>query len=291
MADKEKKMMRRRLAGSYLSSVVSIALVLFLVGIAALLAGVAGGVSDYFKENLHVSVILKQDVDEDRAGAYVSGIMEEPCVRDARVITREEGTAQMKEMLGEDFLSVFPSSPIPVSVEVALNAGYVCTDSMEVVRASLDDPAVDEIDWQQSMIEALNTNIGKLTLVLGFFILLLLFISFVLIGNTVRLDVFARRFSIHTMKMVGATRAFIRRPFIGRAVLQGLAASLLGIAGVGAVAALAMKGMPQASAVLTPELLALTAAFLVLLGIVICVISTWFTVNKLVSLKRGQLYY
>ena len=291
MADKEKKMMRRRLAGSYLSSVVSIALVLFLVGIAALLAGVAGGVADYFKENLHISVILKQDVDEVRAGAYESRITALPCVRDARVISREEGSAQMKEMLGEDFLNVFPSSPIPVSVEVALNAEYVCSDSLDVVRAALSDPLVDEIDWQQSMIDALNANIGKLTIVLGFFILLLLFISFVLIGNTVRLDVFARRFSIHTMKMVGATRAFIRRPFIGRAVLQGLAAALLGIAGVAALVVLAMRSIPQASSILTPELLAVTAAGLVLLGVLICVVSTWFVVNKLVSLKRGQLYY
>ena len=284
-------MMKRRLVGSYISSVVSIALVLLLVGAALLLVGAAGSVADYFKESMQVSVILRQDVDEAAAESYRARIDSLPCVRRSRVVTREEGIREMKEMLGEDFLNVFQTAPIPVSVELSLKAAYVSADSLGVVKQALSDPVVEDIDWQQSMMEALGSNIAKISVVLGLFILLLLFISFVLIGNTVRLDVFSRRFTIRTMKMVGATRAFIRRPFIGRAVLQGLAASLLGLALLAGVCWLVLRGFPGAASVAGPALLGGTAAALVVLGVVICVVSTWLVVNNLLSLRKDRFYF
>ncbi len=291
MADREKKIMRRRLAGSYVSSVVSIALVLFLLGLAALLVGGAGSISDYFKESVRVSVILRQNVDEPAAEAYCGSIEALPCVKDARVVSREEGIREMKEMLGEDFLSVFQTAPIPISVDVSLKAAYVSSDSVAVVRKALSAPEVDEIEYQESMVEMLNSNIRRISLVLGVFIVLLLFISTVLIAGTVRLDVFTRRFNIHTMKMVGATRAFIRRPFLGRAVLQGLASAAVAIAALAAVVLVLMRSFPAAGGMFSPFMLAAVGVGVAVCGVLICVVSTWFVVNNLVSLRKDQLYF
>lgn len=291
MADSEKKMMRRRLAGSYVSSVVSIALVLLLLGAAALLLGAARSVTDYFKESMQMSVILKQGVDEQAADLYREKIDVLPFVKSSRTVSREEGTREMQEMLGEDFLSVFKTAPIPVSVEVSLKAAWVCADSLDMVRTALADPVVDEISYQQSLIEKLGQNVGRISVVLGVFILLLLFVSFVLIGNTVRLDVYSRRFTIHTMAMVGATRAFIRRPFLARSVLQGLAAAVLGMALLAGALYLLWRSFPAFGNVMSPLLLVGVALGLTLTGVLICIVSTAVVVNGIVSLEKGKLYY
>ena len=133
MAKKENKMMRRRLANAYLSSIISISLVLLLIGIAALLIVNAGSVSRYFKENLQISVLLKDDVTELEAEVCRDDIGGLPFIHSARLVTREEGTEDLKKMLGEDFLTVFETSPVPLSLEVSLDADYVSADSLDKV--------------------------------------------------------------------------------------------------------------------------------------------------------------
>ena len=230
MSSGENKLIRRRLAGAWLSSVISITLVLLLVGVASLLLVNAKSVSDYFKENVQVSVLMRPDVTEDEAMNYATTLDAMPFIKGTRFISKEEGTRDMTDMLGEDFLSVFETAPIPVSVDVTLKADYVSADSLELIKKAIgSSPLVDEVVYQQSLVDKLNTNLGKISLVLGIFVVLLLFISFVLINNTVRLNVFSKRFTIHTMKLVGATKSFIRAPFLGQAVFQGLFSALLAI--------------------------------------------------------------
>ena len=216
-------MMRRRLANAYMSSVISISLVLLLVGVAGMLLLNARSVSDYFKENMEVSVIMKPGVSEDEALAFQESLEQKCFVKTTSYVSREQGEQEMMEMLGEDFMDVFEESPIPISIDMTLDADYVSSDSLEVVKNHLlEMEEVDEVNYQKSLVDALNANFSKISAVLAVFIILLLFISYVLINNTVRLSVFARRFTIHTMKLVGATRAFIRAPFLGQAALQGL---------------------------------------------------------------------
>lgn len=285
-------MIRKRLANAYLSSVISISLVLLLIGTAALLIVNAKGVSDYFKESMRISVLMKAEVQEDQAAELGDSLAVLPFVHSARVVTREEGTADLKEMLGEDFLSVFESSPVPVSLEVSLDADYVSADSLAVVLPVLSaSPLVDEIESQQPLVEALNTNLTRISLVLGVFIALLLFISFVLINNTVRINVFARRFTIHTMKLVGATRSFIRKPFIWRAVFQGLVSSLLAIAALAGILFAVKRSFSTLFDIFQTRLLALVMAIVVVCGVFICVVSTFFVVNRLVRLSKDELYY
>ena len=288
----ENKIMRRRLANAYLSAVISISLVLLLVGVASMLLVNAKSVSDYFKENMQISVLLKQEVEDGQALAYQAELDSLAFIHRTRFVSREEGTQEMKEMLGEDFLSVFETSPVPSSLELTLEAEYVSADSLELVRARLlESPLVEEVDYQQSLVETLKENIGKISLLLGVFIALLLFISFVLINNTVRLNVFARRFTIHTMKMVGATRSFIRSPFMVQAVFQGLFAAFLAILLLLVALYFVRRSFEQLFSIFQLKLLLLVIGIVVVSGVVICVVSTYFVVNKLVSLKRGELYY
>lgn len=284
--------MRKRIVNAYLSSVISISLVLLLTGIAALLVVNARSVSRYLKENMHVSVLLKDEATDAQAQAWAASLGALPYVHNARVITREEGAEELKDMLGEDFLDVFETSPVPVSVDVTLEADYVHPDSLALVTRGLSQsPLVDEVETQQTVVEALTSNLARISIVLGVFILLLLFISFVLINNTVRVSVFARRFTIHTMKLVGATRGFIRAPFVRAAVLQGLASSVLAVGMLWALLEAARRSFPELASLVDLKQLLLVCGIVVVAGVLLCVVSTALVVNRLVAASKDDLYY
>lgn len=284
--------MRRRIVNAYISSVISISLVLLLVGVAALLLVNARSVSDYFKENMQVSVLLKPDVSDDEALAFMSRLEGMDFIRSSEFISKEQGAAEMSELLGEDFLSVFDGSPIPASIDVTLNADYVSADSLEVVRGRIArSPLVDEVIYQKSLVEALNANLSKISSVLAVFIALLLFISFVLINNTVRLSVFDRRFTIHTMKMVGATRSFIRAPFLVQSLFQGIFSAILAIIMLLVILFVIRSEFVQLFGIFRLDLLLAVMGIVIVSGVAICMISTALVVNKLISLNKNELYY
>lgn len=292
MSAGENKLIRRRLAGAWVSSVISITLVLFLVGVASLLLVNAKSVSDYFKENVQVSVLMRQEVQEGEAMDFATSLDSKPFIKSTRFISKAEGMKEMTDMLGEDFLNVFDTAPIPVSIDVTLKADYVSADSLEVVKKEIAaSPLVDEVVYQQSLVDKLNTNLAKIFLVMGVFVLLLLFISFVLINNTVRLNVFSKRFTIHTMKLVGATKSFIRKPFLGQSVFQGLLAALLAILMLVGALLVIRKQFSQLFEVFTLDSLLIVIGVVIVSGVVICVVSTYFVVGKLVSLPKDNLYY
>ena len=291
MAKKENRMIRRRLVSSWISTVLTISLVLLLVGAAALLLVNARSVSDYFKENMQVSVILKQDVGEDDALAYQKKLDGLSCIRSTEFISREQGISEMAEMLGEGFLDVFESAPVPISIDVTLKADYVSPDSLNVVKAQIGtSPLVEEVVYQGSVVDALNANLKKISLVIGALILVLLFISFVLISNTVRLNVFSRRFTIHTMQLVGATRRFIRSPFVLRSAFQGLFAALLAIAMMVGGLFILRSEFSQLFEVFRLDLLLVVFGIVIVTGVLICTVSTFIVVNRLVGYSRDDLY-
>lgn len=286
------RMMRRRLANAYLSSIISISLVLLLVGMASMLLVNAKSVSDYFKENMQVSVMMKQSVSDDAALSFKASLDKERFIKSTLFVSKEQGRREMADMLGEDFLEIFETSPIPVSIDITLNPDYVSADSLEVVRAEIGkSPLVDEVTYQRSLVDALNANLSKISMVLAVFIALLLFISFVLINNTVRLNVFARRFTIHTMKLVGATKSFIRAPFLVQSAFQGIFAAIIAIIVLVAMLFFVKNGFEQLFEVFRLELLLLVAGIVMVSGLVICVTSAYFVVGKLVSLNKDELYY
>lgn len=288
----ENRSVRRRIVNAYISSVISISLVLLLVGVASLLLVNARSVSDYFKENMQVSVMLKPDVGDREAMALMEKLDKMDFIRSAEFISKEQGAAEMSELLGEDFLSIFDASPIPVSIDVTLNADYVSADSLEVVRSRISRSSlVDEVVYQQSLVEALNANLSKISSVLAVFIALLLFISFVLINNTVRLSVFDRRFTIHTMKMVGATRSFIRAPFLVQSLFQGIFSAILAILMLLAILFVVRSEFVQLFEIFRLDLLLVVMGIVIVSGVAICMISTALVVNRLISLNKNELYY
>ena len=284
--------MRRRLANAYLSSVVSISLVLLLVGVAAMLLVNARGVSDYFKENMQVSVMMKQTVSDEAAMDFQSELEKKDFIKSTVFVSKEQGQREMADLLGDDFLDVFETSPIPVSISVTLKADYVSADSLSVVRDEISKSSlVDEVVYQGSLVDALNANLGRISMVLGVFIALLLFISFVLINNTVRLNVYARRFTIHTMKLVGATKSFIRAPFLVQAAFQGVFAAFVAIIVLIGLMFYMRNEFVQLFEIFRLDLLLAVIGIVLVSGLAICLISTWFVVGKLVSLKKDELYY
>ena len=265
MSKGETRTVRRRIVNAYISSVISISLVLLLVGVASLLLVNARSVSDYFKENMQVAVMLKPDVTDEEAAAFQASLDGMRFIKSSEFISRERGAEEMSALLGDDFLQVFDTAPIPVSIDVTLNADYVSADSLSVIRSEISEsPLVDEVVYQMSLVEALNANLSKISSVLGV---------------------------LHTMKMVGATRRFIRAPFLLQSLFQGLFASMIAIIMLLGILFYVRNGFVQLFQIFRLDLLLVVMAIVIISGVVICVGSTWLTVNKLVSLDKDELYF
>lgn len=282
---------RRRLVSAWVSTVISLALVLLLVGMGTLLLVNAKAVSNYFKENMQVSVLLKEFVNEEEAMQYESKVAALPGVRSTRFVSREEGVEEMSRLLGQDFLDVFESAPVPISIDVNLQADYVSSDSLAVMKEMLaESPLVEEVVYQTSLVDALNQNLQKISLGLAILVAVLLFISFVLIANVIRLELFSRRFSIHTMHLVGATKGYIRAPFVGRAAVQGLFAALLAILLLLGGLFVLKDEFVQMFQIFQLDSLLVVMGIMVLAGVGICAISTFFVVGRMVGYNRDKLY-
>lgn len=291
MGKKESNILFRRLIHSYLSSVISISLVLFLVGIAGIVAANAKGVSDFFKENITLSAIMNVEVNEVEAEGVAKKFSKKRYVKSVDIISKEQGVKEMKEMLGEDFLNVFETNPIPVSLDIQVNAEYFSKDSLAMIQKDLQkEKLVAEVVYQESLVDLLNANLEKVGLVLGVFILLLMFISFVLINNTVRLNVYSKRFTIHTMRLVGATKGFICRPFAGQAFFQGVISSSIAVLALIGVMYVVRSEFYQLFELLDVRMLGLVLLCVIAIGVLICVISTLIVVRRMVSLTNDELY-
>lgn len=291
MSTAENKLMRRRIASAYLSSVFSISLVLLLVGIASLLMVNASNVQNYFKEHMKVSVIFSQKASDKETLRYYKALEARDFVKEVEYISREQGVKEMEDLLGADFLTVFDTAPIPVSLDVTLRAEYVTPAQVDsLIGVISDSPIVDDVVWQKSLIEKLNANLRSISLVLAVFIGLMLFISYVLIGNTIRLNLFSKRFSIHTMKLVGATKAFIRKPFLIRALMQGVIAALLAIIIMLAALLVLKTEFEQLFTIFQLQQLLTVMAIMLVSGMVICLLSTFVVVGRMVNLQKEDLY-
>lgn len=292
MASSETNILNRRLLRSYFSSVISISLVLFLVGMVGVLVVNARSVSNYFRENITVTAVLGVEADEADASDLADELEKTGYVRNIRIVTKEEGIEEMKDILGDDFMEVFDVNPIPVSLELQIAADYVSTDSLLVIESSLRGfPVVEDVVYRQSLVELLNANIERIGMVAGIFVVLLLFISVVLINNTVRLNVYAKRFTIRTMRLVGATKSFITRPFIGQAFFQGLIAGAIADVFILGSLYLVRNEFYQLFSLFDAMLLGIVMIAVIVLGIIICMSAAAVGVGSFISLTKNELYY
>lgn len=292
MKKRDNRIIARRFIHSWLSSLISITLVLILAGIGGMLAVNARSVSDYFKENIRLSVIFDMNTQEIDALRYTDELSRKDYVKEAKFISKEQGTQEMKSVLGEDFLEVFDLNPVPLSTDLYIKSDYVHPDSLRNIQAEImKNESVREVVWQESVIELITNNIEKIGVVLAVFIALLLFISFFLVNNTVRLNVFSKRFNIHAMKLVGAKRSFIRKPFIVQGIWQGLVSGILASLALGIIVYFIMADFPRLYNLMNPVYIAAVCAGVIVLGITLCLISTWIVLNRILSLPSDELYY
>ena len=292
MKKREKNIVYRRLIQSYLSSVISISMVLLLAGLTGLLAVNAKAVSAYFKENIKISVIFEEIASDEEAKQVFEKLSNKKYVKKADYISKEQGAKEMKEILGEDFLDLFDVNPIPISIDLLLKANYLESDSLALIEKELSSfLLVREVVYQDSLVKVINDNVEKVGYVSAVLIVLLMFISFVLINNTVRLNLYSKRFVVYTMKLVGAKRSFIRKPLLVKGVWQGLISSVISVGLIVVVIYMMERDLPQLFEILDLRMIAVVLAAVPVLGVVLCLVSTFFIANRLVSMSGDDLYY
>lgn len=263
----EKSSNRGRVAGSYFMSMMSIALVLFLLGVFALLMMHAQKLSNHLKENIGFEVVMNSNVKETKILQLQKELDAMPAVKSTEYITKEEAIRRLSDDLGEDFLQWLGNeeNPLLPSIDVRFNADWANNDSIQVIQTQLlKNTDIKEIYYQKSLVGVINQNVNRIGLALMAASLILLIIAITLIRNTIRLSVYSKRFLVRSMQLVGATPAYIRRPFIRNGVLQGFFGALI----ADALLALLIYGLDQR----LPEL-ALVQDYKIIIGIFVGIIG------------------
>ena len=266
---------------SRLTSVISISLVLFLLGLILLIGMLGNKLSVYVKENLSFSIVLKDNQKETEIKKMQKSLDALPFIKSTEYISKEQAAKELEEELGENPETFLGFNPLQASIEVKLHSEYANPDSLQVIERKIRNyTSVSELLYRKDMMEMVHNNMKRLGLILLTLAVVLMIISFVLISNTIRLLIYSKRFLIHTMKLVGATSGFIRRPFVKYNIVSGIFASILAILMLtGALYYLQneLKGFIQ---ILDMQTLLLVYVAVFALGIVLSVIATIFAVNK-----------
>lgn len=281
----------KKLRSSYLTTTISIALVLFLLGMIGLLLLNASRVSSYVKENLCLTVTFAPDTRDAEIRQIEKQLLTLPQVKTVRYIDKEEAAREMEANLGENFLDMLDENPLLPSMEVKLFAQYANEEGMsaiaETVRAF---KPVRDVNFEKDVVNLIHENVRKISLVLLGFSALMLLVAITLINNTVRLMVYSKRFLIRTMQLVGATRGFIRRPFVASAVVQGLVGGAVANAMLAVVVFFSARELPGIVGFNNPFSLSALFAVVFVTGVALTLISTTLSVNKYLNLRTADLY-
>jgi cell division transport system permease protein len=282
---------QRRLTASYFTSVVSITLVLFLLGLAGLLILNARKLSDYVKENLGISVYLNEDVREVDIFSLQKTLDAKKYVKETRYISREQAAKDFQQELGEDFVAFLGYNPLPSSIDVKLHAAYANPDSFAVLEKEFRTyPQVADVAYQKDIVYAVNLNIRKISVAILAFSILLFLIAITLINNTIRLTVYSKRFIIRTMQLVGAHPYLIRRPFLIKGITQGIVAALFATVLLMAAIFTAEKQLEGLFSFQDFRILGMIFIFILVTGVLIAWVSTLLSVNKYLNMKTDNLY-
>lgn len=282
---------QRRLTASYITSVVSITLVLFLLGLAGILILNAKKLSDYVRENMGISVYIQNDAREVDIFSLQKTLDAKTYVKETRYITKEQAAEEFQEELGEDFVEFLGYNPLPSSIDVKLHAAYANPDSFAVLEKEFRSyPQVADVAYQKDLVYAMNMNIRKISLAILVFSVLLFLIAITLINNTIRLTVYSKRFIIRTMQLVGAHNNLIRRPFLIKGVTQGIVAALFAILLLLFSVLIVEKQMEGLFSFQDFRILGIIFAGILLIGMLIAWVSTLLSVNKYLKIKTDNLY-
>lgn len=291
MKKKETGFSKAKLGGSYLTLVISVSLVLFLLGILGLVIINAKELSDYFRESLSFSVILDEDAREADIRMLQKDLDAKPSVKSTEYVSRDEAAVKMKEEMGEDFISFLGDNPLPPSIDVYLYAGYTNRDSVgKFEKYILEYPFVKEVWYEDSLLYLINENVRKISIFLLIISSFLFLIAVTIINNTIRLAIYSKRFLIRTMQLVGATRSFIRKPFLIRSIYHGVLAALTAMLLLMGLLYLIEKEFLMLFTFESTKLLVILGILLIIAGILINLVSTYLSVNRYLVISEDKLY-
>ncbi|HRX31759.1 MAG: cell division protein FtsX [Bacteroidales bacterium] len=292
MRNQNNKATKGRLRSSYISSIISIALVLFTLGVLGMLVVSAKTLSDYIKENIGFTVYLNDSISFADANYIKKMLDASDFTKTTRYYTKEDAAKIMEEELGEDVIDYLGYNPLSAYIDVRLKANYANNDSIPKIETWLKQfPQIKEIEYQKSLVNLVNENVSKVSMIILVFSGLMLFIALVLINNTIRLSVYSKRFLINTMKLVGASWGFIRKPFLLKSILHGLYASLLAVGLLVALIYGIKTEIADLMVIINPVYFIFIFAFITVVGILINLSATFLAVNKFLRLNADDLYY
>lgn len=292
MSSSFEKYQKRRLISSYFSVVISISLVLFLLGLLGLLVLNSKKVADYFKEQIAITVFLKDTAKEVEITQLKQSLALAEYTKSATFVSKEDAAKDHQETLGENFIEYLGENPLQNSIDVYILADYVTPAKMEEITNELKSKDfVDDVIYDKPLIAQLTENVKRIS----FWVLVIsgifTFIAVLLINSSIRLSIYAKRFTIKTMQMVGATKKFIRQPFVWKSVRLGIIGAIVAMIGMAVVLYYLNESFPQLQLLGDPVLLTILFVFILLMGIIITWISTFIATQRFLNLRTDDLYY
>lgn len=289
---KEKIKLRKSLFSSYFSTTLSISLVLFLFGLLGLLLINTKRLTDYVMENVGVTLILKENTREVDVLKLQKTLEATSFIKSTRFVDKQTAAEELKKDLGEDFVDFLGYNPLLSSIEVRVHASHANPDSMAIMEAQfLKFPEIQEVYYQRNLVQQLNSNVKKLSLIILVLSVLMFTIFVALINNTIRLSIYSKRYLINSMQLVGATRSFIRFPFVAKSVLHGIYGAIIACFFLLMIFLSYQSELKDLIDFQNSISLALLVAGIFLFGIFMTALSTYFAVNKFLRMKFDQLYY
>lgn len=284
--------LKKRIFKSYLTSTVSISMVLFLIGFLGVIILNAGRLADYVRENIGFTLVLKNDLKEAEISSLISSLKAEEFVKQVEYVDKNVAAERLKKELGEDFTDFLGYNPLLSAIDVKLNAAFANPEKLAVLeKRFLEYDQVKEVSYQRDIVSLINQNVKKIGLILLIFSGLLLLIFSALINNTIRISIYSQRFIINTMLLVGATASFIRAPFVKRSIGYGIAGSL---AANLLLLILMFSYSKEITGIINVDdfkIFAIVFSAVLILGVLISWISTYLAVNKFIRLKFDELFY
>lgn len=291
MASSFDKFQKRRLISSYFSVVLSVFLVLFLLGMLGLFIINSKRLSDNFKEDIVMTVFFKNEANDTVFKAFESSLTAEKFAKDFKFVSKEDAAKQHKDVIGEDFMEYLGMNPLQNSYDIHLKSDYVTNLGFYKVENIIRKNAlVADVVYDKQLITLVNDNVKKISMWVLIISGIFAFISVLLINSSMRLSIYANRFIIKTMQMVGATKTFIRRPFVRRSIILGIIGSLLAIFALLGVLFYVSTNYPALDIFKDIELTIVVLFGVLVLGILITWISTHFATQRFLNLRTDDLY-
>lgn len=276
----------------FITASISTMLVLLLLGLVVFFVLTANNLSVYVRENIAVSVQLSDDMPERDILQYQKRLNEAPYVKETTYISKVQALREQTEAMGTDPAEFIGHNPFNASIEIKLNSAYANSDSIQWIQDELlSNKNILEVNYPQELMDSVNRNLRKISLVLLGLAGLLTLISFALINNTIRLTIYSKRFLIHTMKLVGASWSFIRRPFLWQNIWIGIFAAILADALLTGMSYFLIRYEPDLLTIITPTVVLIMDGAVFIFGVIITTLCAWISINKFLRMKAGELYY